>query len=218
MFVVDRDIRYMRLRHSLEGQWFNLEGLRGRYEELYTPLLGIHQFRNTSCAVGAVEALGFYGIQVSEQAIREGLRKARWPGRLEVVQRCPLIVLDCAKDPKAMETLSRVVKEEFVYDHLIAVVSISRDKDITRMIRALAEVADHFIIARHGVMGRAAEPSLIVEEVGRYLKPYEVVEDVKDAVRRAMERAEEDDLILVTGSVFTVGEARELWFKPVAEI
>ena len=214
MYVVDRDIRYRRLRHSLEGQWFNLEGLRGSYQELFIPLLGGHQLRNASCAVGAVEALSLHGVEVPPEAVREGLRKTRWPGRLEVVQRKPLTILDCAKDPKAMENLAAVLREDFSYDRLIAVVSISRDKDIPRMIRALASVASHFIITRHGVMGRAAEPEAIAVELERCSKPYEIVEDVRSAVRRALEIAGGDDLILVTGSVFTVGEARCLWFKP----
>ena len=214
IYVVDRDIRYRRLRHSLEGQWFNLQGLRDDYRELFIPLLGGHQLRNASCAVGAVEALSLHGVEVPPEAVREGLRKTRWPGRLEVVQRKPLTILDCAKDPKAMENLAAVLREDFSYDRLIAVVSISRDKDIPRMIRALASVASHFIITRHGVMGRAAEPEAIAVEVERFSKPYEIVEDVRSAVRRALEIAGGDDLILVTGSVFTVGEARCLWFKP----
>ncbi|RJS87090.1 bifunctional folylpolyglutamate synthase/dihydrofolate synthase [Candidatus Bathyarchaeota archaeon] len=214
IYVVDRDIRYRRLRHSLEGQWFNLQGLRGSYRELFIPLLGGHQLRNASCAVGAVEALSLHGVEVPPEAVREGLRKTRWPGRLEVVQRKPLTILDCAKDPKAMENLAAVLREDFSYDRLIAVVSISRDKDIPRIIRALASVASHFIITRHGVMGRAAEPEAIAVEVERFSKPYEIVEDVRSAVRRALEIAGGDDLILVTGSVFTVGEARCLWFKP----
>jgi len=181
-------------------------------------LLGRHQLRNASCAVGAVEALSLHGVEVPEEAIGEGLRRARWPGRLEVVQGKPLTVLDCAKDPRAMENLVHVVPEEFSYRRLIAVVSISRDKEIPRMIRALAGVADHFILTRHGVMGRAAEPEALALEVERYSKPYEIVEGVEEAVRRAMERAGEGDLILVTGSVFTVGEARELGFRPLAEI
>ena len=214
IYVVDRDIRYRRLRHSLEGQWFNLQGLRDDYRELFIPLLGGHQLRNASCAVGAVEALSLHGVDIPPEAVRKGLRKTRWPGRLEVVQRKPLTILDCAKDPKAMENLAAVLREDFSYDRLIAVVSISRDKDIPRMIRALASVASHFIITRHGVMGRAAEPEAIAVEVERFSKPYEIVEDVRSAVRRALEIAGGDDLILVTGSVFTVGEARCLWFKP----
>lgn len=218
MFVVGRDIECERLRHSLEGQWFNLKGLRGCYENLQMPLLGSHQLRNASCAVGAVEALSLHGIKIGEQSIREGLRKARWPGRLEVVQRRPLVVLDCAKDPKAAENLSRVVKEEFSYDRAIVVISISSDKDIPSMINSLSRVADQFIVTRHRVMRRAADPAIIAREIERNSKPYEVVESVGRAVERALEVADDGDMVLITGSVFTVGEARERWFKPSIEM
>ena len=104
--------------------------------------------------------------------------------------------------------------KEFIYNRLIVVVSISSDKNIPAMIEKLARVADLFVITSHGVMGRAATPSCIAKEVEKHSKPYEIVADVKDAVKRAMELAKEDDMVIAVGSVFLIGEARELWFKP----
>ena len=80
------------------------------------------------------------------------------------------------------------------------------------MIEHFAQVTDVFIITSHQVMGRAAKPSFIAKEVEKQSKPYEIVTDVKDAVKEAIEQASDSDMVIVLGSVFLVGEARELWF------
>jgi folylpolyglutamate synthase/dihydropteroate synthase len=80
------------------------------------------------------------------------------------------------------------------------------------MIEQLAQAVDQFVITSHQVMGRAAKPQQIAEAVEQHSKPYDVVDDVKDAVRRAVEWAAEDDMIIIAGSLFLVGEAREIWF------
>ena len=218
IFRVGRDIRLGKLSSSLEGQRFQLHGLAHEFDELFIPLLGDHQLLNAASAVGAVEALRFHGLEISSGAIEEGLRRVRWPGRLEIMQRNPLVVLDCAKDVEAARAVKEALLKEFTYDRLIAVVSISSDKDIPAMIEQLAQVADLFVITSHRVMGRAAKPSRIAREVERRAKPYEIVMDVEDAVRRAMELAGKDDMVIVVGSAFLVGEARGLWSKSTDQL
>jgi len=214
IFRVGRDIRFRKLGSNLEGQRFQLDGLVHRFDELFTPLLGDHQLLNAALAVGAVEALGFHGIEIPRKAMEEGLRMVEWPGRLEIMQRSPTVVLDCAKDPEAARAVKEALLKDFRYARLIAIISISSNKNIPAMIEQIAQVADFFVITAHGVMGRAADPLRIAEEVEKHSKPYEIVKDVKAAVLRAMELARTVDLVLVVGSVFLVGEARELWIKP----
>jgi dihydrofolate synthase/folylpolyglutamate synthase len=214
IFRVGKDIRFKKLSSNLEGQIFQLDGLVYSFDKLFIPLLGNHQLLNAASAVGAVEALSYHGITVSKRAIEEGLKRVKWPGRLEIMQRQPLVVLDCAKDAGAARAVKEALLKEFTYNKLIIVVSISSDKNIPAMIEQFVQVADYFVITAHQVMERAAEPSLIAKEVEKHAKPYEIVVDVKEAVRRAMELANKDDMVCVIGSVFLVGEARELWFKP----
>jgi dihydrofolate synthase/folylpolyglutamate synthase len=213
IFRVGSDIRFRKLRSNLEGQTFQLNGLVNRFDELVIPLLGDHQLLNAASAVGAVEALSFYDISIPLKAIMEGLRAVRWPGRLEIMQRQPLVVVDCAKDAEGARALKETLLKDFVYDKLTMVVSISSDKNIAAMIAQLAEAASQFIITSHSVMGRAADPVRIAEEVEMHSKPYEIVTDVKSAVRRALELASSNDMVCVTGSVFLAGEARELWIN-----
>jgi dihydrofolate synthase/folylpolyglutamate synthase len=214
IFRVGKDIRFRKLSSSLEGQSFQLNGLLNGLDELFIPFLGDHQLLNAASAVGAVEALSFHGITISRKAIEEGLRRTRWPGRLEIMRRHPMVVLDCAKDVEAARAVKEALLGEFTYGRLIAVVSISSDKNIPAMIEEIAQAADLFVITAHRVMERAADQSIIAKEVEKQSKPYEIVDDVKDAVRRGMELAGEEGMVIVVGSIFLVGEARELWFEP----
>jgi dihydrofolate synthase/folylpolyglutamate synthase len=214
IFRVGADITFQKLGSSHEGQTFNLNGLSHSYENLKIPLIGEHQLLNAATAVGAVEALSFQGVEVPGDAIARGLREVSWPGRMEVMQTGPLVVLDGAKDVKAAIAMRETLQSEFTYDRLVAVLSISSDKKIADMIGEIAQAADHFVITSHRVMGRAAKSSRIATEVERHSKTHEVVADVKTAVRRAIELAGEGGMVIVVGSVFLVGEARELWHEP----
>jgi len=206
---VGTDVTYDGISSNLDGQRFTVKGLRGTYT-LSTTLLGPHQQRNAATAVAVAEVLAVRGMEVSSDAIVRGVREAKWPGRMEVVQREPLVVLDCAKDAEAARALAEAVRL-LPHGRLIAVVSISADKNIRKMVGHLAKVADSFVVTSHSVMGRAADRRHIGAEIERQGKPWVEVERVGDAVERALAGAGKGDMVLVTGSVFAVGEARRRW-------
>jgi dihydrofolate synthase/folylpolyglutamate synthase len=211
MFRVGEDLKFERTGGNLDRQEFSFSGLND-YEKLKLPLLGEHQLHNAAAAIGAIEALSLGGTKISEKAVRKGLASIKWPGRLEIVQRNPLVVLDCAKDVLGMESLRKAVQDTFDYDKMTAVISISDDKKIGLMLEQILPITDRVIATRHRVRGRAVEPSVIVNMARKSGKNAEVVDDVRGAVKKALKIAGKNDLVLVTGSVFTVGEARELWF------
>jgi dihydrofolate synthase/folylpolyglutamate synthase len=204
---VGYDTSYTRTGSSLAGQTFDLRSLRA-YNGLSIPLLGEHQVLNAATAVAAVESLGRYGVEVPGEAVRRGLADVRWPARLEIVMRRPMVVLDCAKDAEATEAVRRSIMGDMKPRRIVAVVSMSSDKKIPGMIDSIAAVAERFIVTTHSVMGRAAEPTVIAAEVERNGRPYEIVTDEEAAFRRALELAGEDDMVLVIGSVFLAGSAR----------
>jgi dihydrofolate synthase/folylpolyglutamate synthase len=206
---VGSDITFRGLGGDLHYQSFKVNGLKGSYT-LRTPLLGSYQLYNAATAIGAIESLSYSKIEISVTAIARGLAEVSWPGRLEVMQEHPLVVLDSAKDAEATRALSEAV-DELPHRKLIAVISMSSDKNIPEMIRHLASVTDEFIVTSHSVMGRAAERDFIGGEVDKYVLPWVSVEKVEDAVNAALFKAGRDDMILVAGSVFVVGEARRIW-------
>ena len=213
IFRVGTDITFKRLSTNYEGQRFRLEGIRDKYKGLSLPLLGKYQLLNAAVAVGTVEALGFHGVNVPVESIEKGLKNVEWPGRMEVVQRSPMVLLDVAKDIEAMKAVKDALLSEYTSEKLIAVVSISSDKKIPQMIAELSQVVDRYVITVHRVLGRAADPLLIVSEAHRHGKPSEIVPNVKEAIARAITLAGGNGMVIIVGSVFLVGEAREIWFE-----
>jgi dihydrofolate synthase/folylpolyglutamate synthase len=215
IFRVGKEIKFQKLNSNLDGQEFNINSFDSNYDNLFIPLLGNYQLSNAACTIGLIDALRFHDIIIPEEAIRKGLKKVEWPGRLEIVQRKPLVVLDCAKDPTAIRKLKETVLENFNYEKLILVISISSDKNIPSMMNEIVPISDFVVLTKHKVMNRGADPNTLAREVKKHSKNFMIVEDVKDAVEKALSLSKNNDLVLVTGSLFTVGEAREIWFKDV---
>ena len=191
-----------------DGQIFNLATENARYDALLIPLFGGHQIINAATAVSAVEELQKKALSITDEAVRNGLRHVYWPARLEVVNKKPLVVLDCAKDAEATEAVRRTIQSDFSYDRLIAVVSMSSDKNIEGMIENIAQVADHFIITKHSVTARAAEPEVLIKEINKAGKTYQVQLESDIAFETAVNQASEGDMVLVIGSVYLAGDAR----------
>jgi len=166
-------------------------------------LLGDYQKRNAGVAVAAVKGLR---VKVSEKAISNGIEKTKWPGRLEVVQENPTVILDGAHNPAGLATTAAYVKGKKV----ILVLGISDDKDIIRMIATIVPVAKRVIITR--AKYRGSDCDLLKTEVVKYDGDVSIVEDVKAAVSKAINEAE-DEIVLVTGSIFVVGEAYGFYGK-----
>jgi len=214
--AIGDNVTFAKVESGIDGQTFDVVTGFGRsFERLRIPLLGEHQLTNAATAVAAVEALVLRGVDVPERAVREGLANVRWPGRMELMQARPYVVIDGAKDPEAARVLAKEVPEIFKYIRLVLVVSISRDKDIGEMLQHLLPIAAKIVATRHNVMGRAIEPEKLAAFAREAGKDAVVVYDPQDAVRQAIELAGADGLVLVAGSLFVVGEAREIWYPVV---
>jgi len=207
--------RFKKIKSSIDGQTFDVIGEGYQLNGLFTTLLGDFQLANASTAVAAVKSLKSYGIEVPDEPYFTGFKNVRWPGRMEVVQREPLVILDSAKDPLAMKRLAESVKELFPDKKINLVFAVSRDKKVGMMVREIVPLANEIVLTRHSLRERAMDPASLAEEVEIYGKEFSVAESVPEAVERAIKNSGKDDLVLVTGSVFTVGEARERWFKEV---
>jgi dihydrofolate synthase/folylpolyglutamate synthase len=215
LYHVGEDTKFEKQKGGIRGQHFNYHGLLDRYENLYTPILGDHQLINASTAITTVEALQTYKIKISEEAIRRGIREVYWPARLEIVLEEPLVVLDCAKDAEATKAVHNTIKNDFNSKKIIAVVSISSDKNISGMVYHISQLARHFILTTHSIKRRAADPELLAEEVTKNHKTYEILKEEEKAFQRALDLARKDEMVLVIGSVYLAGTART-FFKKLA--
>lgn len=187
-----------------------------------TPLLGSHQQVNATLALGALGKLVELGIKIDREAVVAGLRNVNWPGRLEVVHRDPVVIVDGAHNVDSMSKLNQAVSELFHLRRLIVVLGISNDKDIPGIIGELSHMVGSFlglqverVIVTRADNARAADPREIVQQaIHRGLK-VEMRDTVPVALRRAEELANNlganefgTPVILVTGSLFVVAEAR----------
>jgi len=199
LYEVGRQIKYFKAKQS-----FTIKGLRKVYKNLRLRILGKHQIANASLAVGLVESLSFYGFNIGAQAIRKGLYNTAWPGRCEVVARNPLVVLDGAQNLASAGVLRSAVKDNFKYRKVILVLGISDDKDIAGICRILNPLADEIILTRAATR-RATDPKRMS---GYFKRKLYLTQSVKEAKLLAGRISRKEDLILVTGSLFVVGEFR----------
>lgn len=201
LYEVGRDITYQKTKNG-----FSVKGIFGEYPGLNIRLLGDHQLINAAVAVGATELLRFYNIEVGIDAIRDGLYNTIWPGRCEVISRNPLTVLDGAQNVASAGVLKQAIKDNFQYKRLILVLGISNDKDIKGVCNQLNDLADKIILTKAN-NPRATEPV----ELAKYFNGKEIhmADNIKEAKTKALCIANPEDLILVTGSLFVVGEFRD---------
>lgn len=168
-------------------------------------LLGRHQLINAAVAVKAVKSLASYNIKVSQAAVKKGLFSASWPGRCEIVSEKPYIVLDGAQNRASAQALKKAIRENFRYNRLILVLGISSDKDIPGICSVLSDLADEVVLTRAD-NPRAASTELLANYfLGR---PKHITASVVEAEKLSGKLARKKDLILVTGSLFVVGEFR----------
>jgi len=169
-------------------------------------LLGEHQLVNATVATGAIEALRFYNICVGIDSIRGGLDRTVWPGRCEVITKNPLVVLDGCQNIASSIALKETIRENFKYKKLILVLGISNDKDIKGICRELGDLADEVILTR-APNPRATEPEMLARHFNG--KVTHITDNVKEAKALAYRMTKKEDLILVCGSLFVVGEFRD---------
>jgi dihydrofolate synthase/folylpolyglutamate synthase len=204
-----QDFELLSRHQAVGGQAISVRGRYRIYEDLFIPLFGEELARNAAASVAAVES--FFGRALDERAVRTGLATVTSPGRLEVVGRRPLVVLDGAHNPDAAAALSEALPDAFQWDRLHLVIGMFRDKDVEAVVRLVAPVADRAYAAM--TSSPRAAPLDRLEKALRHAGLHEVegFGTVPAAVRAAQAAAGEDDLILVTGSFYTVGDARPLF-------
>jgi len=210
LFRVGKDIRRRRIDNR--NNRFHYFGMDRQLFNLEVGLKGEHQVINGVTALGAIEILIRKGYEVPDSAIYQGLKEVNWPGRLEVIRENPIVVLDGAHNPIAASCLRQALLSEFSFHNLILVVGIMRDKDIKGMFKRLIPLSDKLILTKPDYE-RAADPHYLYELGALYQKNMTISQPVDEAVRLALSMAHQQDLICITGSLYTVGEARKYLIK-----
>ncbi len=200
LLVAGRDVKY-----SGREDNFSVSSPYGEYKNLKIRLIGAHQVMNAATALAAVGALGGQGINVGIDSIRRGLYNTLWPGRCEVVGEKPTIVLDGAQNRASAGVLRGTIVGKFHYRRLVLILGVSNDKDIKGIAQEFYTLADTVILTKSN-NPRAAEPETL-RKLFKGKVTY-ITNSVKEARALALMLTDRKDLILVTGSLFVVGEFR----------
>ena len=210
---------------DLSGQTLTVIGPDGvpTYTDLRIPLLGRHQLDNATTAVAILAQLRGQGMNIPEQALRVGLATARWPGRFELLNRQPALVVDSAHNENSARKLRAALAEWFPKPprrQLALIFGASSDKDIAGMLESFLgpqiatgyPPADKVIVSKSG-HPRSADPAQLADLVRKVNPtcPISVHTSLDSTLTEALAWAGPDDLICITGSIFVVAQARRAW-------
>jgi dihydrofolate synthase/folylpolyglutamate synthase len=220
--VLEREI-------ALGGQLLTLRGLNGTYPGVFLPLFGVHQAGNAACALAAAEGFGGAAEDgpsgpegrgpLDAELVRRAFAGLRSPGRLEVLRRSPTVIVDAAHNPAGMAATAAAVTEGFSFSRLVGVLAVSADKDVAGILDELEPVLSDLVVTRN-----SSDRSMPAEELAELARDVfeadrvQVAARMDDAIELAVGLADETpdtDLpggggVLVTGSVITAGDARQL--------
>ncbi|WP_025776800.1 bifunctional folylpolyglutamate synthase/dihydrofolate synthase [Brevibacterium sp. VCM10] len=212
----DRDFRLLERQRAVDGQLITVQGRRDVYSDLFLPLHGIHQAHNAAVAIVAAEAfLGAEDKPLDQVTVAEGLARVTSPGRAELVRTGPSVVVDGAHNPDAAHVLAETLTEAFDFDYVVMVLAMLADKDSDGVIEELHRSADVFVVSEN-LNSRSLPAGDLAEAVREWVDEDSVIvaADLNAALMKAIDLANSVDAkspgIVVTGSIYTVAEARVL--------
>lgn len=230
LYLVGKDYLYAQAAKSLSGQNFfvwpkedqkfvnEFIETAGREDweptKLQIPLLGFHQVQNAATAYTTLMVLRQIGIKISDVSIRKGFEKVEWPGRFEILNRRPFIVIDSAHNRESALRLRNAVDDYFPGIPVILVFGASEDKDIDGMLVELLPRVK-IAITTKSIHPRAISPEDLVIKVNKMGVRAIPTQSLEEAFDKSLELAGKENLILVTGSIFVAGGMRDVWFDNI---
>jgi dihydrofolate synthase/folylpolyglutamate synthase len=206
-FMIDREYSY---RSHAPDHRLDYHGLGLKIDDVELALAGPFQHENAAIALAAVDVMRAEGWNIAEDAIRRGLREMTWPGRFDVVMREPLVILDCAHNELAIEALLETIAVELgpeVKPRLIF--GCLEDKQWERMAAMIGPHVSDVTITRAAAK-RPLDPTNLLPVFSSYARS-RVISDPLDAIAQVMAESAHNEVVLVTGSVYLVGEVYP-WF------
>jgi dihydrofolate synthase/folylpolyglutamate synthase len=190
---------------------------RVMYEHIAVPLRGEHQAANCGLVLGLLDQLAGRGFVVPEQHVAMGLARTNLAGRMELAWQQPRILLDVAHTPDSLRCLVHAVGSHLRFDSLVMIFGCCADKAVGEMLAEIGRGADKVIFTRVSDNPRAVEPEVLRQKFSEIKGTMsQIAPDLKSAINMASRAVGRDDLILVTGSCYLVGEAKRLLAEKVA--
>jgi dihydrofolate synthase/folylpolyglutamate synthase len=187
---------------------------RSRFEHLPVPLMGEHQALNCGLALALLDELKNQGLAIDDARAIQGLAGVYLPGRTEIIDHDPRVLVDGAHNAASIQALIRAMGQHIRYDSMVMIFGCAADKDIDGMMAQIATGADKVIFTRAATSPRAAKPQDLAEAyLHRSGREAQVTDTLAEALRVARSAVSREDIICVTGSFYLVGEAKMLLAK-----
>ena len=193
------------------SQKVSMELYEKSYSDVEISMVGRHQAENLKTALATLEILRKSGaVKLDREALYEGLKRARQPGRFEVISEDPLVIIDGAHNEAGAQALQETMAQHFAGKKILLVAGILADKEIDSIVKFLTKITDHIIVTEPDNPRKLAAEKL-AGHVADFGVAAEVVSEVEAAAHRAQELADDYDVILFAGSLYLIGEVRRLW-------
>jgi len=209
--VADRNWVWHSEEATPAGQVFSARPDGGTWSTYRLPLLGAHQLVNAVTVLTTMNVLRRLDIDISREAIANGLASVRWPGRLEMMGQHPWVVVDGAHNGDSAQKLATTLPALFPYRRMVLVYGAMAGHSVADMLAALLPIADEVILSRVS-NPRGIDPTDLLAEVQARGRKAECIVPVSAAVERALHIASAEDMICVTGSLYVVADARMAWY------
>ena len=201
IFVLKEDLYVIPGAKSIDFQSF---AVSGRVNGVFTTsLLGDHQIDNACTALLAAQVLRENGLQITDKALHDGLIAAHWPGRLQVISKTPLLILDGAHNVAGMNRLKQFIQP--LQKKKVLVLALAKDKDTKEIVKLIAPLFTTVIIAQGNF--KPQDTAVLAAEARKYVHDVKELPDVEEALHTALSAVKDDELILVTGSLYMLGDA-----------
>lgn len=190
-------------RHNLEGQIFDY----GNRKNIFLPLLGNHQLCNAAIALSTIDVLIKKGWEINEEAVFQGIKEVKWPGRFEVISNEPLFIVDGGHNPQCIEALAQNIKDYLSDRKVIALTGVLADKDYKEMYQPIFPYISEFVCITPPSPRRleAAKLAAYIQKAG---KKATACTDIKEALEFALKFAGESGAVVCFGSLYSIAEIK----------
>lgn len=213
LYLLGEQFQIEELSSKEDEQTFRFEGMFRAIDPLAITLNGAHQRTNAAVAVMTLEVLRqYYALIVEDDALAEGLREAKWPGRLELVSRSPRILIDGAHNPEGAESLVQALRSTYRYDKLHVMMGMMENKNHRDVLKHILPIVDTLIVTEPDF--RNKQSAELLADLVREVKPVEssleliVEKDWREGLRKLQQMTGEADLGVVTGTLYLIGDVR----------
>ncbi|MEA2575488.1 MAG: dihydrofolate synthase / folylpolyglutamate synthase [Chloroflexia bacterium] len=216
LYRLGRDYYVENTRHQEPGVVASIRTPFGSVNDMYVSLVGEYQATNAGTAVMSTLLLRErHGLVITEQAIREAMHHLKIAGRMEIMQTAPLVVIDGAHNPQKMRAAASALRHDYAGMEKTLVIGMLQTKDALASLAEIVPGVDRVIATEARVLGKPTFAASEIAELARRVRPdvsVNVEPDVQLAIKRAIEVTGPGGMVFVTGSIYMLGKARELWY------